>query len=334
MTALKEWFKRYTGPLRDWKGTYILNNWLNRQQLQHNRALYAKYGIRKSILSPVGYGDFAHLQPSGNDIPLIDRPDAKAQLRALPDFQLLDDYLQEKLLRFVDEGYLIWEGFYEAAEADALHHQIETVLDKQQTDFNFTGRKVMNAHVHASRAADHLKHPQLMRVLGMLLGRPVVPFQSINFVEGSEQRAHSDSIHMTTAPAGFLIATWVALEDCDADNGPLFYYPGSHRLPFVSCGDYPAGHSQYWLGAESYPRYEDKVESVIAASGLPRQYFHARKGDLLIWHANLIHGGSAIREAGRTRKSMVCHYYGKDVICYHEITQRPALMPSWAKPAQ
>ena len=27
----------------------------------------------------------------------------------------------------------------------------------------------------------------------------------------------------------------------------------------------------------------------------------------------------------RTRKSMVFHYYAKDVICYHEITQRPTL---------
>lgn len=335
MTALKDWFKKYTGILRDWKGAYVINNWLNRHQLQHNHRLYNQYGVRKSILAPVGYRDFAHLAPTAEaDIPLVDRPDAKAQLRALPDFQVLDDHIQDKLLAFVDDGFLIWEGFYSANEADALQTQVEEVLDKQQADFNFTGRKVMNVHVHASRAADHLKHPQLMRVLGMLLGRPVVPFQSINFIAGSEQRAHSDSIHMTTAPAGFLIATWVALEDCDAYNGPLFYYPRSHRLPFVSCEDYDAGHTKHWLGAESYPRYEDKIEAIVTEHRLTKQYFHARKGDLLIWHANLLHGGSAIREASRTRKSMVCHYYAKDVICYHEITQRPALMPAWAKAAQ
>jgi ectoine hydroxylase-related dioxygenase (phytanoyl-CoA dioxygenase family) len=28
-----------------------------------------------------------------------------------------------------------------------------------------------------------------------------------------------------------MCGVWVALEDVDAGNGPLFYYPGSQRLP-------------------------------------------------------------------------------------------------------
>lgn len=56
--------------------------------------------------------------------------------------------------------------------------------------------------------------------------------------------------------------------------------------------------------------------------------FGARAGDALIWHANLIHGGLPIGEAGATRRSMVCHYYAEDAICYHEMSQRPAIIRS------
>ena len=51
-----------------------------------------------------------------------------------------------------------------------------------------------------------------------------------------------------------------------------------------------------------------------------------QKGDVLVWHANLIHGGEPQTNPESTRKSMVFHYYAQDAICYHEITQRPSLM--------
>ena len=30
---------------------------------------------------------------------------------------------------------------------------------------------------------------------------------------------------------------WVALEDIDEGSGPVFYLPGSHRLPYVMTED-------------------------------------------------------------------------------------------------
>jgi len=46
-----------------------------------------------------------------------------------------------------------------------------------------------------------------------------------------------------------------------------------------------------------------------ATSGIEPIAFHAEKGDLLIWHSQLLHGGSAIAEQGSTRKSLVTHYF-------------------------
>jgi ectoine hydroxylase-related dioxygenase (phytanoyl-CoA dioxygenase family) len=174
---------------------------------------------------------------------------------------------------------------------------------------------------------EFFRRPDQLDFLSFLLGRKVIPFQTLGFTQGSEQRAHSDSIHMTTEPPGFLIAAWIALEDCGPDSGPLFYYPGSHRLPYVMTGDYDSGNTAWTLGAETNRRYEDRIAQVIQEKQLQKQDFIARRGDVLIWHANLLHGGNPIRKKGVTRRSLVCHYFAEGVICYHEISQRPALMP-------
>ncbi|MBK8192292.1 MAG: phytanoyl-CoA dioxygenase family protein [Lewinellaceae bacterium] len=107
-------------------------------------------------------------------------------------------------------------------------------------------------------------------MLSFLMGKPVIPFQALNFVQGSEQRAHSDSIHMTTEPPGYLVATWTALEDCTADCGPLFYYPGTHRLPYIMSGDYDSGNTRFTIGNNSNRRYEDKIENLIREQGFEK----------------------------------------------------------------
>lgn len=323
MISLRNIFKKYTGFLRDLKVVYVINNWLNADKLKHNKELYKKYGIKKSIYSNISSEDIPkHLE----DIPWIDKPNAKETIQAHPDFKTFNEIEQTAILHFIDNGYLILKGVYTDMEIDPLNRSIDNMLSDKKADFNFTGRKVMDAFHVSTEAKGFFKNERLLRLLSFLLGRKVIPFQSINFIEGSEQRAHSDFIHMTTEPLGYLIATWTALEDCHEGNGPLFYYPKSHRLPYVLSSDYETGHTTFTLGKENYPNYEDKIEEVIQSNQFEKQYFFAEKGDVLIWHSNLLHGGSPITEKGTTRKSMVCHYYAEDVVCYHELTQRPALM--------
>lgn len=323
MSSLRDIFKKYTGFLRDVKLVYVVNNYLNANRLQHNKPLYKKYGVRKSIFSNVSS---AEIQRNKTDIPWIDQPNAKEKVANHPDFQQFSPAIQAAILHFLDNGFLILKNYYTKAETEALNDNIQQLLAQKKADFNFTGRKMMDAHKVSAVANRFFKNEELLRILSFLFGKKALPFQSINFIEGSEQRAHSDSIHMTTEPQGYLLATWTALEDCDNGNGPLFYYPKSHRLPYVMCHDYDAGHSSFLLGKNSYPNYEDKIQSVIEEHQFEKQFFYAEQGDVLIWHSNLLHGGSPITEKGRTRKSMVSHYYAEDVICFHELTQRPALI--------
>lgn len=324
--SLPRFFQKYTGFLRSLKPAYVLNNLLNADRLQQNKALYRRYGLRKSIFSSIGSRHFG--KQHHPDIPWIDRPGAREQLEQNPEFQQFDETLKSKIRHFIDEGYLVLENFFPETATHALDEEVAALLASGKAGYNYTGRKIFNLW-ETSRLADEqfFRNRELTRLLSFLLGKKVIPFQSMNFTVGSEQRAHSDSIHMTTEPQGYLIATWTALEDCTEGNGPLYYYPGSHRLPYVMTDDYDSGNTALTIGDHSNRRYEDKIEAIIREKGLKKQFFLARRGDALIWHANLLHGGSPITTPGATRRSMVCHYFAEGVICYHEMSQRPALLP-------
>lgn len=59
---------------------------------------------------------------------------------------------------------------------------------------------------------------------------------------------------------------------------------------------------------------------MIADYRLDPHYFHAKKGDVLIWHANLIHGGSLRRDFQLSRKALVCHFFVKGSFAYHDLS--------------
>ena len=48
----------------------------------------------------------------------------------------------------------------------------------------------------------------------------------------------------------------------------------------------------------------------------------AKKGDVLLWHANLLHGAEVRRDLTLSRKALVCHYFAEGVDCYHDLSGR------------
>ena len=116
------------------------------------------------------------------------------------------------------------------------------------------GGRIQDAWQFSSDVRSIATSEPILRILRFLYGREPIPFQTLNFPVPTEQRAHSDTVHFNTVPHGFMCGVWVALEDVDADNGPLFYYPGSQNLPVNHMQDLGLRS-----GAEFYPQYEEKI---------------------------------------------------------------------------
>jgi hypothetical protein len=225
---------------------------------------------------------------------VIDFPD--------PDFHLLADTIIKKL----DSRY-DWEG-WRAKKIDSLRVQ--------------DGWKdVPEIHKIACNQT-------VLKLLSDLYGRRAFPFQTLNFPVGTQQHFHTDSIHFSSCPERFMVGVWVALEDIDENNGPLIYYPGSHSLPIYTNeqlgvnpnfgGPNPSGH---------YPVFMAAWEQIVDAQGLKPMQFHAKKGQALIWSANLLHGGAAQNDINRTRYSQVTHYFFDDCCYYTPLHSVPFLGP-------
>ncbi|MDX1650532.1 MAG: phytanoyl-CoA dioxygenase family protein, partial [Myxococcota bacterium] len=205
------------------------------------------------------------------------------------------------------------------SECEALRRRLAGRYTDSATGYGDGGR-LLDGWRALPPVAALAAHPRVCALLELFYRRRAIPFQTLNFEVGTEQRAHSDAIHFDSVPHGFMCGVWVALEDVDGGNGPLFVVEGSHRLPRFDLHDIGLPR-----GFASYRRYEDFVEELVDASGLSRRELHLRRGQAVVWAANLLHGGTVIREPGRTRLSQVTHYYFEDCLWFQPLCSDLAL---------
>ena len=309
-----------TAILRRLKMAYAIYNFFHRKELQHNIRLFKKYGIKKKYFSSLSSKDFAGVLPVATIAETKNAADSWL-------FKNTSAANQQSILAFEENGFLVIRNYFPPAQTEAINIEIDRLVAAKKVKPGHRN-KIMFAIHHSALLKSVGEDKNLVDFLGRLLHGEAILFQSINFTMGSEQRTHSDSIHMTTYPLGGLLGVWIALDDINESNGPLHYYPGSHKLPYYLNSDYDNEGSSMLIGKKSYTAYEEMIAGKIAAKGIQKKIFTAQKGDLLVWHANLFHGGEPHTDKTLTRKSMVLHYFKKDSICYHEITQRPALIKS------
>jgi hypothetical protein len=151
-------------------------------------------------------------------------------------------------------------------------------------------------------------HPAILDLLAHLYGRSAFAFQTLNFAVGSQQHFHSDAVHFHSFPHGFMCGVWFALEDIHPDSGPLVYYPGSHRLPYLSAES--LGLTPEQVASEPHPQkfFEPHWRTLVQELGVQPSTFLPRKGQALVWHANLLHGGRPVADRSTSRWSQVVHY--------------------------
>ena len=263
-------------------------------------------------------------------VPWIDRPDADidayvAGLAEPPDFDLAAD-----LHRWKRDGYVVFESVVDPALIDALESDIDHLRrhyrdfdllvetsgvqkhlhDLTDEELNSPGLKFNSIHT-ISRAAAHLSlTPRVSRFLRHVFRDAPCAMQSLTFYKGSQQPIHVDYPYVRCqSPLAHLAASWIPLEDIHPDSGPLAYYPGSHDTALSGFFDW--GDGSILLESDSLRAPMELSEYLVERmrlGGLQPKVFCPKKGDALIWHGNLSHEGTAIRDNALTRKSYVTHY--------------------------
>ncbi len=260
---------------------------LHQDTLQHNKEAYKKYKFNQFLFQNISSAKFVGKEKG--DTPWLDNKEVPTDFESKLKAQNFTEPQQEKIRDWKEKGYMIFDKYFSEEQVENINKEIDRLLADKKSNIN-DFNKIMFANKQSEFIKAITLDKRINDILSFILGKEVIPFQTINFITGSEQRTHSDSIHMTTYPLGYLIAIWIALEDINLDQGPLSYYPGSHTMDYVLNEDYNKGSSALKIGDDKhYSAYEDKIAEVAKQSRISKQIFTAKKGDVLVWHANLLH---------------------------------------------
>lgn len=222
--------------------------------------------------------------------------------------------VKEQIRFFSEKGYLVINP--EIENFDNISDQIITSLKEQQ---RLHGSRVQDAWRYQENIKNLACHPTILEWLKILYQRDPVPFQTLNFNKGTEQATHSDLIHFSCVPSRFMAGVWFALEDVDANNGALHYFPGSHKLPVFDLHDIGMSKSSLRNRDQQYRQYELFVKKLMEKSNFKKETVSIKKGSCLIWSANLFHGGDPIVDKSRTRNTQVTHYYFENCRYYNPL---------------
>lgn len=216
-----------------------------------------------------------------------------------------------QITEFNEKGFLVVDFGIDDRLLEAIRYKVFPYYPDEFKNQPTIPARVQDVWQKVDEVRQLAVNRDILQALEQLYGRRPLPFQTLNFPVGTTQLPHSDTIHFNSIPGGYMAGVWVALEDMDENNGSLIYYPGSHRLPELNMQDLGLGN-----GYEYYKEYEQCIQRLIAERSLKEEYAIIRKGEALIWHANLLHGGAPRKDPSRSRHSQVTHYFFADCRYY------------------
>jgi phytanoyl-CoA hydroxylase len=248
-----------------------------------------------------------------------DRRDAHAVLENRLVRGEVTDADAELLAHYIDHGYVILEQATDESVIDEYLDFFETAWndppdrcwlqwsgEPMPMDRKFYDKvtKVGSLHLWFDRAGELIFPQRVLRFLTQIYDRPPVAFQTLTLRKGSQENLHIDTGPLTLTEPMSLVGSWVALEDVQPLSGEFQFIPGSHQTPELLHHGTGKGHQSDY---DDYYKVLQGTHRMCEERGLETKTFIAKKGDVLIWHGDLMHGGAPIQDQSRTRKSLIAH---------------------------
>ncbi|MBI3959580.1 MAG: phytanoyl-CoA dioxygenase family protein [Chloroflexi bacterium] len=211
--------------------------------------------------------------------------------------------------RFRETGYVVARGLFSAQEAQNYRqhfmHLRETAVypgdfagvDLQSSDPLKRYPRMIHMHRWDDLSLGWMLDDRLKRWMTGLLGVEPYAVQTMLYFKpagGRGQALHQDQYYLKVQP-GTCIAAWMALDDCDPENGCLQVVPGTHDLPILCT-----------VQADTTQSFTDVT--VPIPDGMQPQPVVMKAGDVLFFNGQLIHGSFPNTSRDRFRRSLIGHY--------------------------
>lgn len=248
----------------------------------------------------------------------LDAPDVDARIDAKVAAGEITSREAKQLRMFARDGFVILDDRLPDDLVDRANADLDRAIAEGWQGYRYgDSTRLEQMHVHFPAVREVWLYRPIHRFLSLVFGVPSNPCQSLVYVFGSQQDAHQDTVHLTPFPAGLMCGVWAALEDVQPGSGELVVYPGSHRLPRVylhdtDCAKVRGDWSEF--GSKVVGRWNE----LLRQSGAEPVPYYAKRGQILVWHENLMHAGSVRRDTSLSRRSIVTHHFAQGAIAYYD----------------
>lgn len=239
---------------------------------------------------------------------------------------LSTDQLSRLQADFDRDGFCVARGLLSSEEALAVREAfmqmnangpVEGLSEIRRTrvDGNVSGYdtndplayypRMMQPHLHPDKpvgpvAKRYLLDERIISVLSALMRETPYAVQSMFYFKPPGARGqdfHQDNYYLRVKP-GTCMAAWIAIDDCDAENGGMMCVPetGDHE---IVCPD------------KADPRLYFTTEHVPIPEGKTAVLPLMKTGDVLFFNGSTIHGSGPNTSKTRFRRSLICHYVPK-----------------------
>ena len=213
-------------------------------------------------------------------------------------YLLTEEYTSKKtiltdkqILGFQNDGFLVLEKFIKPELIDA---------------------HMSNPKRNHSEKVDHTKDGSILNILCgaeiqevfKQLDYAVALHSAVTYETSSEKRWHQDVVLTSKFGGAQYVGVWVACEDTSEDSGLFRLIPGSHKWDIDYKNVYDLPEKELEVGSQE--RVEFEVNKRKADSTVFK--FHAKKGDIIIWHGQLFHSAETPENRNVTRKALTGHY--------------------------
>lgn len=160
--------------------------------------------------------------------------------------------------------------------------------------------KLLNPDLHDDFFRQYPAHPNLLGVVGDLIGPDIVAFLLMMIYKPPGVEAvhpfHQDAMYFPFGPHDLILGTWVPLDKADAENGTLSVIPGSHRLDVLPHMPPEGEHNNFGVfGVQGYDGHADEV------------VLDLEPGTGVFFHSHLLHRTGA-NLSQRHRRVLTVHY--------------------------
>jgi len=228
----------------------------------------------------------------------------------------MEQSAKNKLItKFKEEGYCLF-NINNNDLIKSINFDVENLLKSE----NFKTNTKIYSYNDSPRIVESYKYSENCKKLATYSlikeiikdcfdGDEPVPFSTINFLKSTQQPLHSDYAHFGTIPHLKLVGAWTALEDIHPDSGPLQVVPKSHKWKIYNFleGENKAPTSLDEI-KQNYENYEEWVRQQVKETNFKPITPVMKKGDCLLWDANMQHGSPECKDPSMSRKSQVTHW--------------------------